>query len=231
MTIDNCNRTREMLAAFQDDELSCELSYSIQEHLNQCRGCRGFADLEKGFNDAMRSRLGRLEAPADLFDRSLRRLDLVDRLEVGEDIEHVIPPRGRHPARVAPDRFIRALYAAAAVLIAGALLIPVAELYRFDVSRGLLHWAAGVEHARGVIVCVECARHGVPIDRQRECRAQGHVTGIECEETGLWHLVASEASYAVMSDPSMRGQEVEVEGAFHRDIRYIDARAITVASR
>ena len=45
------------------------------------------------------------------------------------------------------------------------------------------------------------------------------VTGILCEKTGLWHLVANDSTLPLLSDPSMRGQQVVVEGQFLDDIR------------
>ena len=230
MTMDNCTKTREHLAAFQDDELSCELSYQIQEHLNQCDGCRGFARLEKGFTRAMGARLSRAEVPEGMFDRMRRHLDRVDELGDGDDIETVLSSPAS-PVVVGPwAQLSRKIYSVAAVLLAGVLLIPVLDLYRPDLTRGIADIILGVRQVDGTIVCFECARNGAPIEKQQQCREQGHHTGILCEQTGLWHLVANESTLSLMSDPSMRGAKVVVKGRFLDDIRYIDARSITPAS-
>jgi hypothetical protein len=216
MTNDKCEKIRELLAAFHDDELPCELSYSIQDHLNQCGVCRGFDHLELGFDRAVKARVQPVEAPPGLYERFRDRLEQAD----------AIPPAGRGRW----TRAGRSLYAAAAALLATVMLVPVMELYAPGAVESAVGWATGVRRASGVLVCVECSRHGVAIEQQRQCQAQGHHTGIKCVDTGLWHVVADEKPSPLLSDPEMRGREVVVEGKFLDDIRYVDARSIRLAS-
>ncbi|MFQ5700816.1 MAG: hypothetical protein ACE5HU_03115 [Acidobacteriota bacterium] len=217
-----CGRTRELLAAFYDDELPCELSYSIQEHINHCDGCGAFARLEQGFTRAMRARLQHIEAPVGLFERVKEHFDDEP---VGALDEDSTGSAGRK------TRIGRTAYAAAAALLAGALLVPMVNHYGPVTMQEIIDSATGVRQVSGVLVCVECSRHGLSLDEQRRCRNTGHHTGVEIAGGGLWHFVARKASLPLLSDPSLRGQRVVVQGRFLDDIRYVDARSITVASQ
>ncbi len=220
MTHRDCTETRDLLAAFYDDELPCETSYMIQEHLERCDPCRAFGRLEQGFTRAARRGLGHVDPPAGTFDRVRARLDEADRLAGAS--------RGGEAGRA---RWSRAGYAAAAAVLAGVLMLPVVELYAPGSVSGIADAIRGVRTANGVLVCLECLREGVPIEAHSGCRARGHRTGVLCDQTGAWSLVAGEAVLRVLNDPSLRGEPVVVEGRFLEDIRYVEARSIRLASR
>ena len=39
MTYEKCREIKEVLVAFLDDELPCDMSHGIQEHLDRCEPC------------------------------------------------------------------------------------------------------------------------------------------------------------------------------------------------
>ncbi len=227
-TNDACREVRELLAAFLDDELPCERSHGIQEHLDACDGCRGFSRMERGFTSAMRARVARLQAPESLSERvrdGWRRLDL----DPGADgtAEPGRPsPRASLWGRLASSR---AAWGLAAAVLAALLLAPAASIWVPGAFQEYVDSVMGVRRVAGVLVCIECERHGAPIEAQKHCHAQGHQTGLKCAKTGLWHFVADDASRRLLSDPAMRGARVVVEGRLLSDIHYIDVRSVTVA--
>lgn len=225
MTANRCREVRELLAAFLDDELPCDLSRSIQEHLDLCDGCGGFARLERGFTSALRARLGRVEAPASLLDGALARLQGAGSAEAGgPEAAGASAPSGWWP------RLRRRGFGLAAALLAAVLLAPAVELYVPGTFHGVWDSLTGVRRVAGVLVCVECEKKGASLEHQRRCRVQGHQTGIKVSGTGLWYLVANEASLPVISDPALRGKPVVVEGRFLSSIHYVDARSVTFPS-
>jgi len=223
-----CTRTRDLIAAFYDNELPCETSYGIQEHLNRCEPCRAFGTVERGFTRSAREGLPQVAPPEGLFARVREGLDAEDRGDVA--VVPGFPASGRTPVGrwMAPLRFG---YAAAAALLAGVLMLPVVELYAPGSVTGVFDALGGVRHTSGVLVCIECWRLGVPVEQHRGCDARGHRTGLLCEDTGVWNLVVSDTTRPLLSDPTLRGEGVVVEGKFIEDIRYVDARSIRLASR
>ena len=220
MTPQGCREIREMLAGFLDDEQSCDVSHGIQEHLDRCPPCAGLARAEQAFTASLKTRLRRIDAPSDLASKMRARL----REEAGA------PPLA--PARAVILR--RAGYAVAASVLLVLLLAPLAE----TLSPGLLRRAVATlwgEHSEqriaGVLVCVECEKAGVSLDQQRFCHEESHHTGVRVDAKGVWNLVVNDASLPVLSDPGNRGSQVVLEGRFLDDIRYIDARRITLESR
>jgi len=209
---DICCQTRELLPAFLDDELPSDVSHAIQEHLDACERCRGFARLEEGFTRALRARLPRVEAPDALIDRALGQLD---------------DPR---PAR-APRRASwagRIVYGLAAAIFGAVALAPAMAYLMPDFTQGLFSTLSAEAHIRGVLVCVECERHGVSLEAQRRCRVHGHQTGVRCPETGLWHLVSDSVTAPLISDPELRGRTVELEARKLSDVRYLQVTAATI---
>lgn len=225
MTDDTCREIRELLAAFHDDELPCDRSREIQDHLDRCDGCRGFSRLEQEFTRSLRERLPRAEVPPGLFDRVRARLDEED-APAAEAPSRAGAKAGRRTWARLPGAGIGLLAAALAV----ALVAPAVAPWLGGSLRPMADWLQGVQSLHGVLICFECERHGVPLEAQQRCRAPGHQTGVKCPETGLWHLVASDASVPFTSHPEMRGRSVELEGRLLEDIRYIDVRAMTIAS-
>ncbi|HKY31940.1 MAG TPA: zf-HC2 domain-containing protein [Candidatus Polarisedimenticolia bacterium] len=207
---DRCRETRELLAAFHDDELPCELSRAVQTHIDRCGGCRGFSEMERSFTAVMRSRLGTLEAPQGMYDRIAPLLG---------------GPEG--PGGPAGWSWLRrstlGLAAVAASLLVAA---PALRVYAPATYGSVARWVAGEGRLSGVLVCVECDQEGVSLDAQRRCHAPGHQTGVRCPGKVRWHLVANETTLPVMRDRDRRGEHVVLEGRLLSDIRYVDARAI-----
>lgn len=204
-----CCQTRELLPAFLDDELPSDVSHSIQEHLDCCECCQGYARLEQGFTRALKSRLPRVEAPASLIDRALEHLD---------EPEPVRVPR-------VSSFMSRAVYGLAAAIFGAVALAPTVAYMMPGFTQSLISTLSAESRLRGVLVCVECERHGASLEAQRRCRIHGHQTGVRCPETGLWHLVSNESTEPLIADPELRGRTVELDARMLSDIRYLQVRS------
>ena len=215
---DKCRQVREMLSGFLDDELSCDVSHGIQEHLDRCPPCAKISKVDQAFNSTMKARVRRIEAP-DHFASAV-----MARLERGEwnEVKASSPPLPRR--RVLK----RAGYALAAAAVLVLVLAPVAARFMPGFLQNAADALSGVRTVSGVLVCVECEKQGAPMPHQRLCRLEGHHTGFRSSDNGIWNLVVNDASLPLMSDPSLRGTRVTVEGRFLNDIRYVDARRITL---
>src|SRR5437867_3378948 len=112
MMYETCREVREMIAAFLDDELPCDVGHGIQAHLDRCGPCARLAKAEEGFTAALRTCVQRIEAPAE-FAETIRR-----RLKDPETLASGVRPQARAPRR-GVGRMIRARYA----LAAAALLV------------------------------------------------------------------------------------------------------------
>jgi anti-sigma factor RsiW len=53
----DCNRVRDLLAAYLDNELSAEERVEVEAHLSACAGCRKALDSMRKAQDAVRSLL------------------------------------------------------------------------------------------------------------------------------------------------------------------------------
>jgi len=219
MTYEKCGEIRELLVAFLDDELPCDMSHGIHEHLERCEPCARLAKTESGFTIVLKARLCRIEAPPAFADEMRRRLKDPESLTGGARADATSTRSGIPRLRIR--------YALAAVVIVTAVAVPTAEILRPGFYRGLTDSLTGVRSADGVLICIECERLGLPIDRQRHCHDAAHHTGLKCPKTGIWNLVVNDASQALLSDPGKRGEAVTVRGRFHGDTRYIDARTIS----
>ncbi|HZI95178.1 MAG TPA: zf-HC2 domain-containing protein [Patescibacteria group bacterium] len=222
MTYEKCVEIRELLVAFLDDELPCDMSHGIHEHLERCQPCARLAKVESRFTIVLKTRLCRIEAPPEFAAEMRKRLKDPESMAGGARADAATAgfasPRGR----------VR--YALVAAVILTAVAVPTVEILRPGFYRGMTDSLTGVRSADGVLICIECERLGVPIDGQRHCHDAAHHTGLKCPKTGIWSLVVNDASLPVLGDPGKRGAEVTVRGRFHGDIRYIDARSITPAT-
>jgi hypothetical protein len=208
-----CRETRDLLAAFLDGEIPADRRHTLQDHLDACGGCRGFMRMERAFSEEMRARLAWKEAPGGLMVRLRAGLDEIDSRRTERGSRLVLPEWIRWGA-----------WAAAAVLLLSVMLVPALRQYAPGVYDGAVMWATGAERHLATLVCFECEREGVPMDAQRRCHAPGHQTGVRCPGTGLWHLVANDATLPVLKDRSRRGETVVLEGRWLSDIHYVDVR-------
>jgi hypothetical protein len=208
-----CRETRELLAAFLDDELPVDRSHAIQAHLEICPPCLGFSRLEQTFTREIRARLRWVEPPDGLLERVQGRL--------AEPPEAVFAPKG---AQSSWRRTIGLV--AAAVVFLSALAVPVVRLYAPGVYDAARREVTGERIESATLVCFECDREGIPMEAQRRCHAPGHQTGLRCPKSGLWHLVANDTTLPLMSDRERRGEKVSVEGRWLDDIHYVDARRV-----
>jgi len=228
MTNDGCREVRELLTAFLDDELPCERSHEIQEHLDACEGCGVFARLERGFTRAMRARIPRLQPPASLVERVRDGWRGIGDRPAG-DPPGPVPDLTRATSLWGRLASSRAAWGLAAAVLAAVLLAPAVSIYAPDAFYAYVDSVTGVRKVSGVLVCIECEKHGAPLEVQKHCHAQGHQTGLKCARTGLWHFVADEASGGILADPAMRGSQVVVEGRFLSDIHYVDVKSVAMA--
>ncbi len=154
-----CADVRSSLAAFTADELPVSDSRRIQEHLDRCPPCEGFRRFESAFDAALERTVRSEAAPASLMARIHRALDAED--------------AGGSPSssRVLARPWARWALAAS---LAVAVIVPAAMALRGGFIRLPLSAAGALRSAEGMLVCAECARNRIPIERQRGCRAHGH---------------------------------------------------------
>ena len=210
---DSCRETREILAAFLDDELPLDRSHSVQAHLESCTPCLGFSRMELTFTREMRARLQWVEPPEGLMERVQARL--------------AEPPATASAPRPVPSSWMRhAVLGMAAVVFLSALSVPLVRLYAPAMYDAARRQVTGERIESATLVCFECDREGTPMEAQRRCHAPGHQTGLRCPKSGLWHLVANDATLPLMRDRERRGEQVSVEGRWLADIHYVDARRI-----
>jgi hypothetical protein len=222
----SCRETRELLAAFLDRELPPDRSHAIQDHLDGCDGCRGFSAMEGAFTRQMRARLGPCEPPAALMSGLKAAMDAVDSLRA-EEAPGNASARPRAAARAFASPWIRRFaYAMAGGAFLLVLLMPLAREYNPGLYDQARMFFSRTQRQSATLVCVECEQEGTPLTMQRHCRAPGHQTGLRCPQTGLWHLVANEATLPLMRDRERRGETVIVEGRWLDDIHYVDARSV-----
>ncbi|HXH28711.1 MAG TPA: hypothetical protein VNL37_06675, partial [Candidatus Polarisedimenticolia bacterium] len=68
-------------------------------------------------------------------------------------------------------------------------------------------------HLVGLVICVECARAGLPLEHQIHCREASHHNGLLLPGRAVWRLQAGGAAAGIL-EPDLRGREVSVEGDF-----------------
>lgn len=83
-------------------------------------------------------------------------------------------------------------------------------------------------HLRGHLVCVQCENAAVPLACQKECVAVGHRTGMKVADGRVLGFVDTDVIAAIVSDPDLRGREVEVEGALYPRITTLEVSVALV---
>ncbi len=207
-----CRETRELLAAFLDDELPLDRSHAVQAHLEGCPPCLGFSQMELTFTQEIRARLPWVEPPDGLLERVQARL--------------AEPPAAASEPGPARSWWRPIGLGIAAVVFLSALSVPLIRLYAPTMYDAARRQMTGERVESAILVCFECDREGIPVEAQRRCHAPGHQTGLRCPKSGLWHLVANDATLPLMRDRERRGEQVSVEGRWLDDIHYVDARRI-----
>src|SRR5262245_2016790 len=122
MTYEKCRQIREVLVAFLDDELPRDMSLGIQEHIDLCEPCARMARAEQRFTQTLKTRLCRIEAPAE-FTQSMRK-----RLRDPESLAAPAVGDGGASRRSVLPRWGRWGYAAAAATLALAVLVPAMQM-------------------------------------------------------------------------------------------------------
>ena len=208
----DCLELRKNLFLYIDNELSPKETRVFREHLEACDPCRRRAAYEERFQDMLRDRLAPSPAPSGLRERIL---ELLSREASREKIE-------RQWWRSVSTRSHRSAIAAgfAALL---ALLVAAPFLTNLFISR-----ESGVPaHLEGHLVCIPCEKAGVTLASQKNCRTFGHETGLKTEDGRLFYLAKTERAEPLLSDISLRGTRVKVEGILYPRIATIDVHRHT----
>jgi anti-sigma factor (TIGR02949 family) len=74
----SCEQTFRRLDDFVDRELAPEEAALVRDHLEICAACAREYQFEAGVLDAVKSKLRRIEAPADLLQRISERIRQAD---------------------------------------------------------------------------------------------------------------------------------------------------------
>jgi anti-sigma factor (TIGR02949 family) len=194
----SCATFRQQLYHFQADELSEAERLVCSEHLDGCDECVRLLEVEDGFASALKSRLRRETAPPELV------------LRVREALAAEARP-------VVRRSWIRAPWAAAlaASVVLALLLIPglSGRLQSTPVSPGV-----PVERLV-TLVDLECDRAGHDAEFQRQCAHPRHVNALKLGPKHYWSLsLADGPGRALVTDRSLRGHLLRVEGTFHAGI-------------
>jgi hypothetical protein len=194
----SCATFREQLYHFQADELSEAERRLCSEHLDRCDDCVRLLEVEDGFARGLKSRLRRETAPPELVQRVRAALD-------------------KEAQPVVPRNWFRAPWAAAlaASVVLALLLIPgLTGLLQESRSSGAVHVQ---RHA--TLVDLDCDRAGRSFEYQRQCSDPGHVNALKIGPKRYWSLSLGDGpGRALVTDHSLRGHVLRVEGNFHSAI-------------
>ncbi len=205
----DCLELRKNLLLYLVCELPPDEAQAIRRHLDACPSCRRRANYEERFQRVLRERLAPHPAPPGLRDRICARLDEEQ--------------AGR---RWGAGRLIALRPALVGGLAAiGVLLVLAPFLTGRILNRGEGRGTPAT--LRGRLVCVQCERKGAPIASQRSCRAIGHATGLKTGDGRILRFVNNESA-ALLSDPALRGREVEVAGTLYRKISTLEVGGHTL---
>jgi hypothetical protein len=152
-------------------------------------------------DDLLRRSLGGVRAPETLRARIALALDAEDRRRAPR-AGGMLLRRLRHPALVA-------------ALAASLLLVVALPWARTRLLGGSLAAFKASRHIHlvGLVICLDCARAGVPLEGQIHCREASHHNALLLPDRAIWRLLARGASAEILQ-PRLRGQQVSVEGDF-----------------
>jgi len=192
-----CLELRKNLLLYVDNELSGEAAQAFRQHLECCPACRSRADSEERFRALLRERLSLHSAPPGLREKIRARLAE----------ESAGSRRGIGTALL----FRPAVAAGLAVLLTLMLLAPF--LTQRKRPGGGIH-----AHFSGRLVCVQCEKMGVPLALQKRCTCFRHATGLRLGNGRIINLADTESAAALLTDPSLRGHQVAVDGILYGSI-------------
>jgi anti-sigma factor (TIGR02949 family) len=195
-----CGTFRRQLYHFQADELSEAERQLLSDHADACADCARRLEVEDVFLRALKTRLPREAAPAELVDR------------VGAALRAEASPQ-------APASWFRApwLAAAAASILLTLLLLPGLLGVGGSGWRSL----AGPVHVQRQVTVVDfdCDRAGRTMDQQRDCTHPHHLNALKVGPDRYWNVSLDHpVARALVVEQEMRGHLLQVEGELYAGI-------------
>jgi anti-sigma factor (TIGR02949 family) len=206
----DCTLFRELVYAFESDELLEGDRTTLQRHLDLCEECARYLEVERSFTHVLRARLRRAPPPEGLEARvrdSLRRESPVSRF---------------HTRALGGPAF--AAMAAAALL--AVVLLPLfsrsSDRTSSPRSQGLVPVSRDV-----TIVDLLCDQQGLPIATQRACTVVGHVNALRLADGTYWGImIADSSSRRLAYATADRGRRVRIEGNLYPAIQTVRVERI-----
>jgi len=84
-------------------------------------------------------------------------------------------------------------------------------------------------HYQGVVVCVDCAALGEPLEVQASCRSETHGSGLRLEDGALVRFTRRTAARPEpLVDPSLRGRQIVLDGDLYETIGYLEVTSYSL---
>lgn len=203
-----CSDFEHNLPRVRSGELPDEDAAPYREHLEACVRCARWAEVDEGFESALRRRLRRESAPAGLAERVREALA---ETQGPASFEGLASLESGAPSEVPSVARSRAWWsspwaaAMAATVLLGAVLIV-----------GLGDDDSLVQRTfHGIIVDRDCDQMGAPVAIQRDCDKAGHVNALKLEDGSYVHFGLEDAEFAGLAvRREHRGDTVTVSGTY-----------------
>ena len=205
-TVD-CDTFREFVYHFQADELAEADREKLQEHLDRCKSCARYLEVEDSFRAALKGKLRRAETPEGLESR------------IREALAQEAPAPGR--------RRWAWLWSPVATSVAAALLLVAVIVPGLRYPGGSSEGGLRVVRS-ATIVDEDCDRAGATLEQQRACRDSRHLNVLKVADGMYWHVNPDgPLAKDIVLDPAQRGRRVVVEGDYYPElhtVQLIDVR-------
>jgi hypothetical protein len=188
----SCAAFRRQIYHLQAGELSEAENRLCREHLESCASCAQWVEWEDGFERALRARLPRDQAPAELVRR-------------------VRDALANEPGGSGRGWFVRPAWAAA---LAAGVVLALLLLPTLRGGWGANLSAAGLRVERQVtVVDLQCDRAGYDLESQRACVHPDHVNALKLGPGRRWRLSSADGPGGrLRADRAMRGRVLRVRG-------------------
>jgi len=210
----DCAHVVSLRTPFVDGELEQEVAQEIEAHLRACASCRAAIELERTIVRAVHAQTP-AHTPAYLHERIL--------------INTSRAPDGLLPRlqdwlqwfRQGPVPSLSLAVVAVVAVVATGISIGHHQRYHQDVPE------ASFAMLTGEIRCLDCTLKQ-QWQANANCRTYGHRNGLIAHDGTIWAFVNSGRWAPYLTDTSLWGRRIVVEGRTFSKAHYVDAVAIRI---
>ncbi len=191
----DCKKLREVLDAYVDRELSVDASAQAEAHIGECNACRRAVENLARLREAVRTAVGKPEAPPELIER----------------VRSSVSTRWHRAA---------AIQAIAATLILAGILILFVPSVRGAAATALDFLSLKLDDTRqvvleGTLLCRDCQ-----LEKQygyhAMCPLTGHHGWVQTRDGRLWGILEGKASEELIHNSKLLGRRVRIHGRIFR---------------